>query len=235
VGVRSDPAALTDRVRAALSGFLVEDVLAPPNYSIRLESPGSVVEGSPGAYTLYRGRCSFLRTRTQTRVLRALVRCVSAHTDVHRDIVRVRQAAVVGRTGAVLLPSELLWRLEALEPRMHEVGLWLVDPPIVEIDTESREVVVAPPRLAGEVVSFDAGGAPAGRYPIREWAILGLDDEPVSLEVALAAVMPLVEADMSDGVAFDGILRTLRTAELRWVRRAPGARLLDRIVEASPD
>jgi len=118
---------------------------------------------------------------------------------------------------------------------MHEEGLWLVDPPIVEIDTGSREVVVAPPRLAGEEVSFDAGAAPAGRYPIREWAILGLDDQPVSLEVALAAVMPLVEADMSEGVAFDGILRTLTAAELTWVRHAPAARLLDRIVEASSD
>ena len=235
VGIRSDPVELANGVRALLSGHAVGDLSAPANYSIRLEAPGSGTKRSPRAYALYRGQCSYLRTRTRTRALRALVRCVSAHTDVRPGMVRVRQAAVVGRSGAVLLPRELLWRLEALESRMHEMGLRLVDPPLVEIDTRSREVVVAPPRLAGEA-SFHAADTPAGRYPIRAWALLGSEEnEAVSLEVALAAVMPLVEADMSDPAAFDGILRTLATATLTWIRHAPAARLLDRIVGASAD
>jgi hypothetical protein len=239
VGIRSDPAALASRVRAILSGHAVEGLSAPSNYSIRLETPSERTKGPPRGYALYRGRCLLLRTRKRTRALRALVRCLSAHTDVRTGIVRVRHAAVVGRSRAVLLPPELSWRLEALEPRMRGEGLWLADPPLVEIDTESGEVVLAQPELLGSPVAFGGGdemSAPAGRYPIGEWAILGPEDEPVPLEVALAAVMPLVQADMSDPAAFDGMLRTLRTTTLSGIRQTAGAaRLLDRIVGASAD
>lgn len=238
VGIRSDPAALASRVRAILSGHALEGLSAPSNYSIRLESPAARTEGPPRAYALYRGQCLLLRTRKRTRALRALVRCLSAHTDVRTGIVRVRHAAVVGRSRAMLLPPELSWRLEALEPRMREEGLWLVDPPLVEIDTGSGEVVLDPPELLGSPIAFGEGDetSAAGRYPIGEWAILAAEDEPIPLEIALAAVMPSVQADMSDPAPFDGMLRTLRTTTLSGIRQTAGAAgLLDRIVGASAD
>jgi hypothetical protein len=237
VGIRSDPAGVTDRVRAIFAEHAVEEVSALPNYSIRLEMPVSGRKGPPRAYALYRSQCLFLRTRTQKRALRALVRCVSAHTDARSGHVRVRQAAVVGRSGAVILPAELAWRLESIEPSLQGDGIWLVDPPLVEIDTGTRELIVAPPAVGAASALFGAGSdgsAPLGRYPIEEWALLSRgNDEEVSVQAALAAVMPMVDADMSDPAAFKWMLRTLSTARLTQIRHAPAARLLERLVGMS--
>ena len=234
VGVRSDPASLSVRIRAGLAEHAVEDVPAPPNYSLRFEKRQPGRKGPAQAYVLYRAQCVFLRTRTRVRALRALSRCLSAHALADDVLLRARQLAVVGPSGAVILPPELHWRLEALEPRLAGNGLWLADPPLVEIDRETGELVVAPPAIGRDAAWFDGRSSSRlrdGRYPIREWAILGGEDgEVVSPTIALAAVMPMVERDMNGRAVLDGMLRMLSGTRLTRIRQLPPARLMERLI-----
>jgi hypothetical protein len=209
-------------------------VEAPANYSLRFQDREPGRKGPARAYELYRAQCLFLRTRTRTRALRALSRCLSAHADGDVGLLRARQLAVVGPSGAVILPPELHWRLEALEPSLAANGLSLVDPPLVEIDRETRELVVAPPLIGAETDWFRARSSREvldGRYPIREWAIHARDDEEVvSPTVALAAVMPMVERDMNGPVVLDGMLRTLSGIRMTRIGQLPPARLMERLL-----
>jgi hypothetical protein len=233
VGVRSHPAELFARIRAGLAAWSIDGVAAPANYSLRFEPREPGRKGPAQAYELYRAQCLFLRTRTQTRALRALSRCLSAHAGADDLVLRTRQLAVVGPSGAVILPPDLHWRLEALEPRLAANGLWLADPPLVEIDRETGELVVAPTVIGADAAWFDDRSpkrAHEGRFPIREWAILGGDDdEVVTPTVALAAVMPMVERDMNGPAVLDGMLRTLSSTRLTRIRQLPPARLMERL------
>ena len=234
LGVRSHPAALSDRVRSTLVDHVVEGVDAPPNYSLRLETREPGRKGPARAYALYRSQCLLLRTRKRERLLRALVRCLSGLVDPRDGLVRVRQLAVVGGSGAVILPHELHWRLEALEPRMGAHGMWLADPPFIDIDAATGELIFAPPMIDVDAAALGAGSdmpGPYGRYPIREWAILGRDeDETVTAHAALAAVMPMVDGEVNHSAAMGAILHTLSRTRVTRIRHDSGARLFDRLV-----
>ena len=234
LGVRSHPAALSNRVRSTLVDHVVEGVDAPPNYSLRLETREPGRKGPARAYALYRSQCLLLRTRKRERVLRALVRCLSGLVDPRDGLVRVRQGAVVGRSGAIILPHELHWRLEALEPRLGTDAMWLSDPPFIDIDAATGELVLAPPMIDVDAAALGAGSdrpVPYGRYPIREWAILGRDeDETVTAHAALAAVMPMVDGDVNRSAAMGAILHTLSRTRVTRIRHDSGARLFERLV-----
>ena len=236
VGVRSHPDALSVRIREGLAAHSIDGVGAPANYSLRFQDREPGQKGPAQAYELHRAQCLFLRTRTRRRALRALSRCLSAHADWDAGLLRARQLAVVGPSGAVILPPELHWRLEALEPRLAASGMWLADPPLVEIDRETGELVVAPPVIGAEAEWFRARSRRdqrAGRYPIREWAVLGGEEgEAVSPQVALAAVMPLVERDMNAPAVFGGMLRALSGIRLTRIRQLAPARLMERLLAA---
>jgi hypothetical protein len=215
---------------------VVEGVDAPPNYSLRLETREPGRKGPARAYALYRSQCLLLRTRKRERVLRALARCLSGLVDPRDGLVRVRQLAVVGGSGAVILPHELHWRLEALEPRMGAHGMWLADPPFIDIDAATGELIFAPPMIDVDAAALGAGSdrpGPYGRYPIREWAILGRDeDETVTAHAALAAVMPMVDGEVNHSAAMEAILHTLSRTRVTRVRHDPPARLFERLVAA---
>lgn len=234
VGVRSHPAALSNRVHATLADQMVGGVDAPPNYSLRLETPEPGRKGPARAYALYRSQCLLLRTRKRERVLRALVRCLSGHVGSLDGLVRVRQLAVVGSSGAVILPHELHWRLEALEPRLGAHGMWLADPPFIDIDAATGELILAPSMIDVDAAALGAGSdrpGRYGRYPIREWAILGRDeDETVTAHAALAAVMPMVDGDVDHSAAMEAILHIMSRTRVTWIRHDSGARLFDRLV-----
>ena len=237
VGVRSHPAALSNRVRSTLADYVAEDVDASPNYSVRLETrePGRM--GPARTYALYRAQCLLLRTRKRERVLRALVRCLSGHIDPPDGLVRVRQRAIVASSGAVILPQELHWRLEGLEPRLGANGMWLADPPFVDIDAATGELVLAPAMIGVDAAALDAGSdrpGPFGRYPIREWAILGRDDdEAVTAPAALAAIMPMVDGDVNGSAAMEALLHALSRTSVTRIQHESGARLFDRLVTPS--
>ena len=104
----------------------------------------------------------------------------------------------------------------------------------MEIDRETGELVVAPPGIGAEADWFRARSSrnpKDGRYPIREWAVLGGEEaEAVSPQVALAAVMPLVERDMNAPAALGAMLRTLSGIRLTRIRQLPPARLMERLL-----
>jgi hypothetical protein len=236
VGVRSHPAALSNRVRSTLADHVVEGMDAPPNYSLRLETREPGRKGPARAYALYRSQCLLLRTRKRERVLRALVRCLSGHVGSLDGLVRVRQLAVVGSSGAVILPHELHWRLEAQEALLGANAMWLADPPFIDIDAATGELVFAPPTIDFDAAALGAGSdrpVPYGRYPIREWAILGRgEDETVTAHAALAAVMPMVGGDANHSAAMEAILHTLSRTRVTRVRHDSRVRLFERLVAA---
>lgn len=242
VGVRSYPTRLSTRVRAALAPDVVDGVEAPPNYSVRFEERVPGRPGSVSAYVLYRSQCSLLRTRKRERVLRALVACVSGHRGRRDGLLRIRQLAVVGRSGAVILPVELHWRLEALERRLGAHGLRLADPPFVDIDPRKGELVVAPPEM-GVVTALGGSRRSAShararpeprRYPIREWAILRREgDRPPTVHESLSAVMPMFDGDERVPGALEGMMRALSGTKLTpiWYQR-PG-KMMERLVAST--
>ena len=234
VGVRSHPASLASHVRETLADHMVDGMEAPANYSLRLEPAAPGRKGAARSYALYRSRCLLLRTRSRERVVRALVRCLSGYVEPQDRRVRIRQLAVVGPAGAIVLPPELHWRLEALERRLEANGMWLSDPPLVEIDTGTGELIVDAPALASDGTGheFDEQHPSRrnGRYPILEWATLGREvDEMVSVSAALATVMPLVERDMSSPDVMEDLVRVLSQTRLTRIRRAAPA-LLERFI-----
>jgi hypothetical protein len=239
VGVRSDPAPFSKRIRTMLAAHLVEGLDAPPNYSIRLETREPGRKAPAHGYVLYRSQCLLLRTRRRERVLRALMTSLSGHVEPLDGLLRVRQLAVIGRSGAVILPNELFWRLEALEPRLGEHGVRLVEPPFVDIDAGTGDLILAPPTMDVDPAKTGRGwpgfasadGHARSRHPIVEWTFLGPDDGPLTPHAALGVVMPLLhEGSQSSSVALEVVLRTLARAKLQHIGRERSSRLLERIV-----
>jgi hypothetical protein len=220
-----------------LASHLVEDVEAPPNYSVRLleREPGGIE--APRAFVLYRGQCLLMRTRRPDRVLRSLGDCLSSQVDAGGPRVRVRQAAVVGRSGAVILPHDLFWRLEAIESELLQRGVWLVDPPFVDIDTGTGELVLSRPPFGpdgGDGRSDDParGPVPVGRHAIREWAMLSSERrEAPGLREALATVLSLLDPDGVPPSPIGTIVGVLKTSKLSWIQREPPDVLLERLAE----
>ncbi len=221
-----------------LAAHLVEGLDAPPNYSIRLETRETGRKAPAHGYVLYRSQCLLLRTRRRERVLRALMTSLSGHVEPLDGLLRVRQLAVIGRSGAVILPNELFWRLEALEPRLGEHGVRLVEPPFVDIDAGTGDLILAPPTM--DVDSAKTGRGWPGfasdlqagtRHPILEWTFLGRDDGPLTPHAALGIVMPLLqEGAQSSTVALEVMLRILARPKLQHIGRERASRLLERIV-----
>jgi hypothetical protein len=241
VGVRSDPAELSNHLRRALARHVVEGVHAPPNYSVRLENRDAGHPGPVRAYVLYRSQCLLLRTRTRNRLMRALVRSLESHLGVRHELVRLRQLAVVGPTEALILPHELFWRLEAMEPRLHAHGMWLVDPPFVDIDVSSRTLVLAQPTVDEDDRAIAAGPDPhpsrgrvgpvPGRYPIREWAILRSDEggTPTARE-ALGTLLPLLDPEIHPSDAIEAMAHVLSATRLSSIGHEPTAQMFEWIV-----
>lgn len=236
VGVRSYPAALSDRVRAILAPHAVKGINAPANYSIRLEGPDPRHKWSIPVYQLYRSQCLLLRTRKPDRALRALVGCLSGHSDPRKGLVRVRQQAVVGSSAAMIMPHELHWRLEGLESGLRASGMWIADGPFIEIDPVRAELVLAPPTIDVDTSALSAGSDRPrryGRYPIKEWAIPRRDEDAVVTSLqALAAIMPMVDRDSHGSGTMGAIVRTLSRTKLTQVRNEPRTRLFERLAGA---
>lgn len=233
--MRSHPAGLASHVRRALAEYAVDEVDAPPNYSLRLETSEPGRPGPARAYALYRSRCLLLRTRKRERVVRALVAALAGHAKPRTGLVRMRQLGVIGPSGAVLVPHELHWQVEGVERRLADHGLSFVDPPFVELDPETFEVVLSSnhSHVHGSVRGFPLAST-YGRYPIVEWTILRRDlSARLGTHDALAALVPVVEAPTSTRMAVEALSRGLAATRVEpiWYERPAG--LLARLLAAS--
>jgi hypothetical protein len=109
--------------------------------------------------------------------------------------------------------------LDHLSPPLHRAGFQFVDRETVDLDPESRELVVPPLELEVDASALPDSSAPRagrsepapvspGRYPIEAWAYFARDPKAPTVESALLQLF------QSTTNAFDlGIPKTLRALE----------------------
>lgn len=200
IGVRTTTRDADTRLREALAAYLVDDVQAPPAYSVRVQD-GDDHGGTRAFHALYHGRCALVRTRSRERLLRATRTALGVHLVANRagGLLPLRQLALVGPTGAVLAPPELLPRIERGEQELAELGIHLLDPPLVWLDPATGQLEEVP--LTGTATADNSAAVAAGEsspaapvrpHPVRGWGLRRQGEEPPDAQEALVALLPHV-------------------------------------------
>jgi hypothetical protein len=185
---------------------VVDEPAPPPNYSIRLED-GSATGRARKLNLLYQSSQLVARSRTPARVLDALFRYLASHDWAPAPGLLHTTAIAAVRDGqAVLLPRQVLYALETLQPRLDRAGLQLVHGRFSSLDASRGELVVPAAGLQVDLSALEEldghaagspGPVPPGRYPVRAWAFLA-DAEEVpggSRATALAAALPTLDLE----------------------------------------
>ncbi len=201
-------------MRRALASYAVEDLPAPPNYSLQL-SRGEGADSHKLRF-LHRAHIGVIRTRWRSRALRGLLNYLNEFLPRPDGLLQAQALALVKDGRAYLVPRPLEVWLELLSSPLHRAGFQFVDLQTVLVDLGARELVV--PELQLEVdaqalpdMHRSEGGArePApvapGRYPIEAWAFFEREGRAPS---AQSTLLQLFE---STNNAFDfGVPETLR-------------------------
>jgi hypothetical protein len=210
IGVRSTDPEVDDLLRVALSAYVDDDVEAPVNFSLRIG--GRESRGRAGLHILYQASDQLARNAAPSQVVRALFAQLASYgSGPAGDWLRLRVPAVVVHGVAVLVLPELAPVVLDVEPRLRRSGLELVESPVVDIDTATRELVVSPPAIdlaagtTAALVELDRARpatrpgptAAYGRYPLGGWVATGYDapDAPAAPSRAeqLVDLLDLVE------------------------------------------
>lgn len=231
---------------SSFGSFLVDTPEPEPNFSVRFEDP-SADEGVRPFQILYRSDCQVVRTIHRSRVIRALRASIARHAGEGSDLFRLRQVVLVSGGEAILLPPDLLPRVEEIEYALRDHGVQVLDPAFVHLDPTSGEVVVPEPTIGVDEEALrriDADGdAPApgpelqgSRFPVAHWAILRRDREtPLSRMAVFAALMPSIEdeSDVPIGSAMRAVTRALSGASIGEVWRQKDEELLGALLGIS--
>lgn len=187
---------------AAFGAYLVDGHNPEPNFSVRFEDPSQDDEGVRPFQILYKSDCQAIRTTHRSRVIGALRTSVARHAGEGRGLFRLRQVMLLTDGRAILLPPDLLPRIEGIEDRLRDQGIEVLDPGFVRLDPDTGEAVMPEPALrlndeALREVGLDALPArePA-RYPVGHWAILRRDvDARLRRLDVFGALMPSIEEE----------------------------------------
>lgn len=186
LGVQSTTPELDRLVARILAGHLVEDVQAPPNYSVRMSSTGL-----SGHHRLLEGNRTVVRTRSLHRLLWALCGFLDSHV-AERDTAAVHvDALVLVHQGRALLMPPVLRPAVLAERDLRYEGFRVLDAPTAALDPASGELVVTPPTFALSDGAFsEAALAPEpaeapptvgpGKYPIHLWVDIADTEEPTT-------------------------------------------------------
>jgi hypothetical protein len=198
LGVRSSTDQFDARLRRALAAHLAPDVEAPANYSCKLAT-GERTRGQRSLHFLYRGTSAIVRTRSERRLMHALLAELSWYAaPPDPSLLSVHGVGLAGANGAVVAPPALRPWLSTNERRLQSKGLRIIDTPTVLVDPARAEVVVPEPALTLDRAAIAAYGRPGddeivapGRFPIRGWAFFTEPTEhdtvPRARAVAMAA------------------------------------------------
>ena len=233
LGVRSNTEEFDARLRRVLAAHLAPDVEAPANYSCKLAS-GERVRGQRNLHFLYRGQSALVRTRSERRVMHALLAELSWYAGrPDASLLSVHGIAFVGANGALIAPPTLRPWLSTIERRLEAKGLRIVDTPTVLVDPARSEVVVPAPALTLDHDALAEMRGPGdefvapGRYPIRGWAFFTEPTEHDTVGRARAIAMVAQLADNVDTFglqeSLDAIAQVIRGIEPRALTaRRPG-------------
>jgi hypothetical protein len=183
IGVRTTAPEVDDLLRAALPAYVDDDVEVPVNFSLRIG--GRESRGQAGLHILYQASDQLGRRAEPSQVVRALFAQLASYgSGPAAGRLRLRLPAVVVDGVAVLITPELAPLVLDVEPRLRRSGLQLMESPVADIDTATRELVVSPPAIdlaagtaaalaaldcARPVARAGATTAPDGRYPLGGW------------------------------------------------------------------
>jgi hypothetical protein len=146
---------------------------------------------------LYHGFCPRTRSVDPARVLRSLVDHAATALPALPGTVSVfARAAIIDGERAVLLPHVLDDSLKGWDARLRQAGIVLTDAPVLGLDLDTAEVVLADrlgfgPQLDELVASLPARRReppPApGRYPLERWWFVHYFGDPGPASRAQAA------------------------------------------------
>ncbi|MEQ8717563.1 MAG: hypothetical protein RIE08_08110 [Acidimicrobiales bacterium] len=187
-------------LRDVLGGAHRADVPAPANFGVVV---GGTVDGVTTKHTLYRANRRVLRTRSMSRVARALVRGLGEHAMAAPgdECVDLEAVVVVAGDTATLVDRRLAWVLDDHAADIAKAGLKMVDTGVVRVDLGTSEVDLT---LPGEWdrrwrnVDVDRPDRlemrhPAARYPLSGVIIGGIIDSAVPLVVSAMSLCALTE------------------------------------------
>ena len=199
-GIRVNTEAGAKAVRRALAAHVVDDPLAPKNFSLRFSPTTS------DAHLLFWGGCVAARSFDPHRILRSLVDHLSAHRPPPEELVWISSLPYVRDGRAVLMPSPFKDDLRIVDRQLRTAGYVAVDAPRALVDLVSGELVVtdlvdvdgdALARAADGVVQRRAEPTLAhGRYPIERWVFVDYGGRwgPISRATATrAAVLEILD------------------------------------------
>jgi len=193
-GLRADSESTARTLDALFPGARVEDPRAGHSYAVTLPGPDG---GSPAPgrdlNLLVRGAEVLVRTRSASRVLRALLWRLADEMvpfDVDGPTVRVNSMAVMVDGVALLVPPGVRTLAPGLSRQLARAGVAVADVPRPEVDLLTAELVVRAPAVthAPGVLTddpADEGVEPAvmsaGRYPLAGWGTVYPADTPVTM------------------------------------------------------
>jgi hypothetical protein len=222
VGVRFNHAETEATLDRLFPHNRIDDPETPDNYSVALHQ-SAVNNRVRDLNLLFRSDVQMVRTRSASRVLRALLGYCSM--EVHQPDSGLLQAdglAAVREGRAYMLPSFLYRTYDVASSRLSRLGLQIVDRPWVCIDATNTEIVVQGPHLPYDrdvleemdhdiPTSSELPEVLPGRYPLDRWVLVAdhpgglLSTAPsAALAVGLIRSVPSLQAVLDDLVALFG-------------------------------
>jgi hypothetical protein len=195
LGVRSATPALDELVCRTLAGHLVDDVEAPPNYSLRLAATGGV-----RYHVMFRDCQTPVRTRSLCRLLRALCGFLDSHVAEQDSTAVHVEALVMVRDGvALLLPAELRPLLTS-EEHLRRRGFRVLDALTAALDPATGRLLARKPSITVDGTTLAAAAAletepdealptvELGDYPVRFWIDIARRGAPPEASTPAALV-----------------------------------------------
>lgn len=186
IGIQANTPATDALLARVLAPVRNDDLVPPANYSLLLAGDGDGADGVRGLNMLLSGAQVLVRSRSEARVIHALLQYLSTWDDVPTGMV-VTDTVVGIRDGqAVLLPRLLQSKIKELQPRLSRAGIATADTPFGVLDLVTREVVVPEVTIAYDDAALADVPDPAprgselarvlpGRYPLAAWYFSGRD------------------------------------------------------------
>lgn|GEM_PF-4706605 len=212
-GIRANSQAAASGLRQLLGRHVVDDPDAPRNFSVQFS------RDPHRAHLLYWGGCVAARSFDPDRLVRAVLRHLSAHLHPPEGLVLVRALPFVHDGVAVLMPETFRDDLRIEDRRLRGMGYVSVDSPRALVDLARAELVVDEPldtddRALPLVVSGAARRrieptVEPGRYPIERWVFLSQLAQWGDLSRATATRVGVL--DVVDGITRldEGVIRTM--------------------------
>lgn len=180
VGIRAASVVADRIITGAFAAHYRPDIAAPDNLSVVLGDTGR--RGRRDMSVLLSGNSVVARSRSASRVVRALAAYLSCLLDPEEGLVRVDAVGALIEGEAVLLPKAILSSLEQVQAPLARLGFALVDAPFADLDVDKGALVVAAPRVscdesvirdlpAPDPVASEPGSVPPGRYDLRSWLL----------------------------------------------------------------